>query len=67
VLQVAYLFSRFINQEGNDQLMVEISKEELQVVLQSFQKDKSPGPDGLPIELYLECFDFIGHELTWCG
>ena len=44
-------------------LMGEVSMEELSRVLQSFQKDKSPGPDGWPIEFFLGFFDFFGEEL----
>jgi hypothetical protein len=33
VLQVAYLFPGFIDLEGNNQLIVEISKEELLVII----------------------------------
>jgi hypothetical protein len=32
-------------EEENEDLMVEISKEELLAVMSYFQKDKSPGPD----------------------
>ena len=36
---------------------------ELFVVLHSFQKDKSPGPDGWPIEFFLGFFYLIGGDL----
>jgi hypothetical protein len=32
-------------------------------VLHSFQKGKSLGPDGWPIEFYLGCFDILGTDL----
>lgn len=40
------MFPRFVEDEGNRFLMREVSEEELKEVLNSFQKDKSPGPDG---------------------
>ena len=44
-------------------LMGEVSVEELSRVIHSFQKDKSLGPDGWLIELFLGFFDFFGEEL----
>ena len=44
-------------------LMGEVSVEQLSLVLHSFQKDKSPRPDGWPIEFFLDFFDFFGEEL----
>lgn len=43
--------------------MVEISENELKEVLHSFHKDKSPGPDGCPIEFCLGFYDLIGGDL----
>lgn len=44
-------------------LMEQIEKKELEDALQSFQKDKSPGPNGLPSECYITCSNFIGNYL----
>lgn len=44
-------------------LMEEIIVEELTNVLHNFQKDKSPGSDGWPIEFFLETFENIGVDL----
>jgi hypothetical protein len=43
--------------------MEKITKEELETIIHSFQKDKSPGLDGFPIDFYQGCFDFIGEDL----
>jgi hypothetical protein len=43
--------------------MEEVGKEELLCILQSFQKDKILGLDGLPMEFFLGCYDFIGEDL----
>lgn len=37
----------------------EISLEELKSVLNSFQNNKSPGNDGLPVEFYKTCWNLI--------
>lgn len=42
----------FTNEYKNDELMKEITKSYLEVVLHIFQKDKISGMDGLSIELY---------------
>ena len=43
--------------------MEEVSEEELKCVLRSFQKDRSPGPDGWTIEFFLELYDLLGLDL----
>jgi hypothetical protein len=32
-------------------------------MLQIFQKDKSSGPDGLLVEFYSACFEFLSEDL----
>ena len=36
----------------------------METALKYFIKDKSPGPDGWPIEFYLAFFDLLGPELV---
>ena len=43
--------------------MVEVTKNELEKVLKIFQNDKILSLDGVPIKLYLSCFEFIGYDL----
>jgi hypothetical protein len=57
------VFPNFIDQEVNESLMEEITKEELWSTLQSFQKDKSLGLDVLTIEFNTRCFDILGEDL----
>ena len=38
--------------------------EEVESSLKYFKKDKSPGPDGWPVEFYLDFFDILGPELV---
>jgi hypothetical protein len=39
-------------------------KEEVEAAMKLMGKDKSPGPDGWTIELFLHFFDQIGDEIT---
>ena len=57
------MFPRFVEEEDNLALMEEVFEGELKDVLQSFQKDKSPGPDGWTIEFFLELFEVPGGDL----
>ena len=43
-----------------------ISLEELESVLNSFQNNKSPGNDGLPIEFYKTCWNLINESFMEC-
>ena len=45
----------------------EISLEELKAVLDSFQSNKTPGNDGIPIEFYKVCWDFISDSFVECA
>ena len=45
------------------ELMEEVLEEELKATLLSFQKDKSPGPDGWTVEFFLARYDTIGPYL----
>lgn len=63
VIQLLRLFPRFVDQDGNDSLMKEVSDSELLATLKSFQCDKSLGPDGWPMEFYLAFYDLIGNDI----
>jgi hypothetical protein len=63
ILKIVSIFLRFINHEENRNLMVEISKDELLNIVLSFQRDKNPSPDGLPIEFLLGCYVFLENYL----
>jgi hypothetical protein len=52
-----------VEREDNQALMTEVGKDELLETLQSFQKDKIPRPNGLPIEFFHSCYDFIENDL----
>jgi hypothetical protein len=57
------LFPRFVEDEERESLMQEVSEKELLIVMNSFQKGKSPGPDGWPIEFYLGFYDVMGKDI----
>lgn len=62
ILRVAQFFPSFINGDKNEDLLAEISKNEMEV-LHSFQKDKIMGLDWWPIEFFMGFYDLIGRDL----
>ena len=44
-------------------LTCQVSIGEIEQALKSFRKDRSPGPDGWPVEFYLHFFDLLGMDL----
>jgi len=62
-IQVAQPFPRFVEDEDNRALMEEVFEDELKVVLSSFKKDKSMGPDGWVVEFFSFVFDTISKYL----
>lgn len=63
IIRVARLFPRFLDQDAEEQLMRLITLQELEDTLKWFQKDKSPGQDGWPIEFYLDFFNIMGQDI----
>ena len=60
---IAQVFPHFVGEEENLSLMEEVSKDELKAALQSFQKDKSPGPDGWTIEFFTDLYELLGGDI----
>ena len=61
MLRVTSLYPTFVNDEQNTALMEPVTLEELKEAIRILQKDKSPSPDGWPIEFFssfLELFEF---------
>lgn len=56
VIRVAQFFPRFIEEEGNDSIMAPVTKEEVEDILKSMQKEKSPGPDDWTVEFFPTLF-----------
>jgi len=63
VVRLAQLFPGFVNEEENQKLLEKVTEDELKETLSSFQKDKSPGPDGWTIEFFQELYDFLGKDI----
>eukprot|EP00253_Pinus_taeda_P001601 PITA_01601 len=64
VIRRAQCFPRFVDEEEAKEVMSPVTKEEVESVIKSMAKEKSPGPDGWAIELFLHFFDLIGEEIT---
>ena len=63
MLEVLDLFPRAIIEEMNGELTKDIVEEEIKQVLHSFQKGKSPGPDGFMLEFFLGFYDLIKKDI----
>eukprot|EP00253_Pinus_taeda_P004125 PITA_04125 len=63
IIRVVGHFPRFVEHEAADELIVHATIGELEQTLKWFQKDKSLGLDGWPIEFYLAFFDILGNDL----
>ena len=48
-----------LSEEQKQSCEGEISLEEIKLILDSFQNNKSPGSDGIPIEFYKTCWNLI--------
>ena len=51
-------------EEDIDRFLKPISAQEVEAILKGFKKDKSPGPDGWPVEFFLAFFDLVGRDLV---
>ena len=49
VIRTAQCFPRYVEVEEAESLMGEVTKEEVESIIKSMAKDKSPGLDGWPI------------------
>eukprot|EP00253_Pinus_taeda_P021742 PITA_21742 len=63
IIKVANLSLRFVDEESAEDLNKSVTLGELEAVLKWFRKDKSPGPNGWPMEFCLAFFDLIGQDL----
>ena len=62
-LSVIQLYPRMVPLENASDLTCPVSIGEVEHALKSFKKDRSPGPDGWPVEFYLFFFDLLKNEL----
>jgi hypothetical protein len=59
----AQLFPQLVTDEEARALEAPCTKEEIYQVLKDFKREKSPGPDGWTVELYLHFFELMGPDL----
>eukprot|EP00253_Pinus_taeda_P016622 PITA_16622 len=64
VMRTTQCFPSFLEEDEADELACPVTKEEVEAAMKCMGKDKSPGPDGWTIELFLHFFDQIGAEIT---
>eukprot|EP00253_Pinus_taeda_P011881 PITA_11881 len=64
VFRTVHSFPRFVEEDEAEDLLIPVTKEEVEAAMKLMGKDKSPGPDGWTIELFLHFFEQIGAEIT---
>eukprot|EP00253_Pinus_taeda_P001598 PITA_01598 len=64
VMRTAQCFPSFFEEDEAEELSIPVTKDEFESTMKNMGKDKSPGPDGWTIELFLHFFDLIGSEIT---
>jgi hypothetical protein len=57
------LFPSKITEELNKDLMERVTDTKIFDTLSAFQKSKSPGLDGMPVEFYLSFYDFLKEDI----
>ena len=63
IMEVLNIFPKLIIDEMKQDLMKEVTEEELAKILASFQKGKIPSPDGFTVEFFLGFYDLIKDDL----
>ena len=63
-LKVISLFPRMIPSDQSSSLTSVVSLKEIELSLKSFKKDRSPGPDGWPVEFFIHFLDLLGPTLV---
>eukprot|EP00253_Pinus_taeda_P006109 PITA_06109 len=64
VFRTVQSFPRFVEEDEAEDLTILVTKEEIEATMKLMGKDKSPGPDGWTIELFLHFYEQIGAEIT---
>lgn len=63
MFSIVEVFPRFFKAEEVVALNDHVSLGEMEASLKCFKRDKSPGPDGWPMEFYINFFELIGTGL----
>ena len=62
-LKVVMLYPSMFSSEEASCFIENVSLSEIEGALKSFKKDKSPGPNGWPVEFFLHFFNLLGRDL----
>ena len=62
-LNVIKLYPSYFSPEERSNFNSKVTLLEIERALKYFNKDKSPGPDGSPVEFYLSFFDLLRNDL----
>ena len=62
-MKSAGFFPTSISEVENVELMKDVTMQELKSILDISKSDKSPGSDGIPVEVYRSLFDVLGEDL----
>ena len=62
-MEIADNFPSDISESENLELMIPVTLVEIQTILSVSKNDKSPGPDGIPVEVCRALFDVLGRYL----
>ena len=63
ILEIADKYPSDIFEDENLDIMIPVTQVEIQSILSVSKNDKSPGPDGIPVEVYRALFDVLGSDL----
>ena len=63
IVQSAGYFPASVTEEDNSELMKPVLLQDLKHILSISKNDKSLGPDGIPVEVYIALFDVLGVDL----
>ena len=63
VVKSVVYFPTTIYVEENEELIKPVTLQEINSILTLSKNDKSPGPDGLPVEVYRALFGVMGLDL----
>jgi hypothetical protein len=60
---VANLYPKMLDINEAEELYKHVTLTELEAILKMFKKEKSSGPDGWSVELYLHFFEIMGEDI----
>jgi hypothetical protein len=63
IVRLALFFPHFVDEASKKDIFFVVTAEEIKEVLFSFQKDKSPSPNGWTLEFFSGFFYFFGKDL----